>query len=189
MDPKASKPRAKRDPEGRKRAIVEAAAALLLEEGSERVTHRRVAERAEVPLGSTTQYFADIHDLKRAGYELISQGVMESYREYAEQMAAAHDDVEALARYTWGYLADETQVRADMALYMAALKDPTLRELAQQGHRVFIDTLSKVLPESQTLALDAFIDGLIAQKCLYAMEFDKAFLRKSISALLSIDSQ
>lgn len=37
---------------------------LLLEGGIDAVTHRRVAARAHVPLGSTTYYFVDLADLR-----------------------------------------------------------------------------------------------------------------------------
>ena len=58
--------RAKRDPEGRRRAIIEAAAEIIASEGTRKLTHRRVAQQAGVPLGSTTQYFSSIDELRRA---------------------------------------------------------------------------------------------------------------------------
>ena len=50
---KKSKKRAPRDPAGRRQAIIGAAADLIAREGSSKVTNRRVAEEAGVPLGST----------------------------------------------------------------------------------------------------------------------------------------
>ena len=52
-----------RDPEGRRSTILLAAGELIREIGVSAVTHRKVAEKAQVPLGSTTQYFASLTDL------------------------------------------------------------------------------------------------------------------------------
>jgi DNA-binding transcriptional regulator YbjK len=50
-------------------AIVQAAADLLTDAGPPAVTHRAVAARAGVPLGSTTYYFADRDELVAAAIE------------------------------------------------------------------------------------------------------------------------
>lgn len=47
----------------RREALREAAADVLLEDGFDAVTHRAVAARSGVPLGSTTYYFSDRQDL------------------------------------------------------------------------------------------------------------------------------
>ena len=55
----------RRQPRGaaRRDAIVEAAAALVVEAGPSTLTHRTIAQRAEVPLAATTYYFASLDDL------------------------------------------------------------------------------------------------------------------------------
>jgi len=52
--------------ERRRQALVEAAAALLVEGGFEALRHRAVAERAGLPLASTTYYFDSLDDLVAA---------------------------------------------------------------------------------------------------------------------------
>jgi DNA-binding transcriptional regulator YbjK len=49
--------------ERRRQALVDAAADLLLEGGFEAVRHRSVAARANLPLASTTYYFASLEEL------------------------------------------------------------------------------------------------------------------------------
>jgi len=55
----------RRQPRGaaRRDAIVEAAAALVVEAGPSTLTHRTIAQRADVPLAATTYYFASLDDL------------------------------------------------------------------------------------------------------------------------------
>lgn len=55
--------------ERRRQALVEAAAALLVEGGFDAVRHRAVAERAGLPLASTTYYFESLDDLVTAAVE------------------------------------------------------------------------------------------------------------------------
>jgi DNA-binding transcriptional regulator YbjK len=50
----------------RREQVLEAAGQILLHEGFRAMTHRRVAEAAGVPLGTTTYYFTDRGDLMRA---------------------------------------------------------------------------------------------------------------------------
>jgi DNA-binding transcriptional regulator YbjK len=50
----------------RRQQVLEAAGEILLHEGFRAMTHRRVAEAAGVPLGTTTYYFTDRGDLMHA---------------------------------------------------------------------------------------------------------------------------
>jgi DNA-binding transcriptional regulator YbjK len=55
--------------ERRRQALVEAAAELLVERGFDALRHRAVAERAGLPLASTTYYFDSLDDLVAAAVE------------------------------------------------------------------------------------------------------------------------
>lgn len=55
--------------ERRRQALVEAAAELLVKGGFDAVRHRAVAERAGLPLSSTTYYFASLDELVAAAVE------------------------------------------------------------------------------------------------------------------------
>lgn len=63
--------------ERRRQALVEAAAALLVEGGFDAVRHRAVAERACLPLASTTYYFDSLDDLVAAAVEHHGRGELE----------------------------------------------------------------------------------------------------------------
>lgn len=57
-------------------ALVQACAELILEEGPTTVTHRAVAERAQVSLASTTYYFTSLDQMIRAaGRRLVADWV------------------------------------------------------------------------------------------------------------------
>ncbi len=60
--------------ERRRQALVEAAAELLVEGGFDAVRHRAVAERAGLPLSSTTYYFDSLDELVAAAVEHHGRG-------------------------------------------------------------------------------------------------------------------
>ncbi|AHI01929.1 TetR family transcriptional regulator [Kutzneria viridogrisea] len=76
--------------ERRRQALVEAAAELLVEGGFEAVRHRAVAERAGLPLASTTYYFSSLDELVEAAMELHSRTELAQGR---ARLAAAGEDL------------------------------------------------------------------------------------------------
>src|SRR4051794_27277197 len=60
--------------ERRRQALVEAAAELLIEGGFDAVRHRAIAERAGLPLSSTTYYFDSLDELIAAAVEHHARG-------------------------------------------------------------------------------------------------------------------
>jgi DNA-binding transcriptional regulator YbjK len=63
--------------ERRRQALVQAAAELLVEGGFDTVRHRAVAERAGLPLASTTYYFNSLDDLVTAAVEHHGRGELD----------------------------------------------------------------------------------------------------------------
>jgi DNA-binding transcriptional regulator YbjK len=75
--------------ERRRQALVEAAAALLIEGGFDAVRHRAVAERAGLPLASTTYYFDSLDELVTAAVELRGRTELARGRERLAELDTA----------------------------------------------------------------------------------------------------
>ncbi|WP_067798340.1 hypothetical protein [Actinomadura formosensis] len=82
-------------------------------EGGGDITHRRIAERADVPLGATTYYFSTLDEPREAGLELLVAEAEEALAEMRRQAAEAQGDPATLARLLHDYLGDRDQLRAD----------------------------------------------------------------------------
>ncbi|NYE35360.1 DNA-binding transcriptional regulator YbjK [Nocardioides cavernae] len=179
--------RRRRDPERRRQEIVTAAAELVTEVGTAGLSHRKVAYRAEVPLGSTTQYFATLDDLRAAALEHLSRDI----EAYVEQMALAMEDaadpVGVMAQGLHDYLADPHLVRADTMLTASAVLDPRLRPLTDR----WFEGLAKVLtPSLGTSAADSvvmFIGGATWQAALTGEAPPVDTLRRGLAALFELD--
>ena len=183
MENKEKKVRSKRDPQGRRRAIAQAAAELLLFEGPKSVTHRSVAKKAQVPLGSTTQYFSSINELKRAGYDVISRGVERGYDELIAQSEKAKNDSEALAVCIYDYVTNIEEVRADMVLSAAAIKDEELRALLERNNERYEASLKQYMSDNQAKMISVFTNGLMLETGIFAHQFSEEFIVQALSLI------
>lgn len=185
MENKEKKVRSKRDPQGRRRAIAQAAAELLLFEGPKSVTHRSVAKKAQVPLGSTTQYFSSINELKWAGYDVISRGVERGYDELIAQSEKAKNDSEALAVCIYDYVTNIEEVRADMVLSAAAIKDEELRALLERNNERYEASLKQYMSDNQAKMISVFTNGLMLETGIFAHQFSEEFIVQAVETILT----
>jgi DNA-binding transcriptional regulator YbjK len=91
MTAAASTPKGER----RRAALVEAAAELLVEGGFDAVRHRAVAERAGLPLASTTYYFDSLDELVMAAVEHHARVELENGRRRLGELATRNRGVDA----------------------------------------------------------------------------------------------
>lgn len=182
----AQKPeRKRRDPAERKRVIVEAAARLLLMEGMEGFTHRKVAALANVPLGSTTQYFATLDDLSEAGLLCLADQTEESIQE-ADRLLKENDATpEAIARCIHEFAQDGEQARAGALFYAAAANNEQLRAIAQRWYDGFAELFTSFMNEEAAQAIALFADGVYMQASINEKPVDLDFLTTCITALMA----
>src|SRR6266536_1437244 len=82
--------------ERRRQTLVAAAAALLVEGGFDVVRHRAVAERADLPLASTTYYFDSLDDLVTAAVEHYGRAELDRGRAQLAALPAERRDLDSL---------------------------------------------------------------------------------------------
>ncbi|MFF0572426.1 TetR/AcrR family transcriptional regulator [Streptosporangium saharense] len=175
---------AKRDPEGRRRAIIEAAAELLVEDGGAELTHRRAAERAGVPLGATTYYFSSLDELREEALRHLAEHIEGDLRETEEGLAAGASKSETLAEMLHAYMSDQARVRADAALFVAAVRHPALRPLARRWSDGLAEVLSAHTDMETARALSLFADGVSVHAILHDEPVDAAFVTEMATRLL-----
>jgi AcrR family transcriptional regulator len=110
-----------------RRRILDAARRVLMDEGLERFTTRRVAEVADVSHGMCHYYFVDKNDLVRA---LIEQA-RSDWVNPLEQLATENGSAEQRIRSVIAWMAEPATVevmRVHLALFWFALKDDALKE-------------------------------------------------------------
>src|ERR1700742_5145779 len=135
--------------ERRRHELVAAAAALLTEGGFDAIRHRAVAERAGLPLASTTYYFDSLDDLIEAAVEFNGRAELDAGRErLARMLAGEPTDV---IDFALGQLVKDSDTEAVMLAYerlVGTRRRPCLRPLMRQ--------MGAELPQ---LLLDIFMAG------------------------------
>ncbi|GAA4440129.1 TetR/AcrR family transcriptional regulator [Phytohabitans houttuyneae] len=175
----------KRDPEGRRRKIVEAAGQLIAEVGVTGLTHRLVAARAEVPLGATTYYFTSLDDLSAAALRHLADETTAELDGWAAALDAGADVPATLARLMADYLADRGRALLETELYVAAARRAELRPLA----RAWGDGLARILAAhadpAAGRAVAVFLDGVLVHALVRDEPLDLPALTASLTKLLS----
>ena len=82
---------------GRKERILDAALEVIAEGGVHRTTHRKIAARAEVPLGSLTYYFDGIADLLSQAFARLSDTMSHLYRRTLQSAASTAESAGRLS--------------------------------------------------------------------------------------------
>lgn len=138
---------------------------------------------AGVSLGSTTQYFANINELMRAGYAELAKEIDADYEQFLDKLKRTEGDIDGIAACLADYLQNDDEIRADAALYAAAIKDPELRALTVQGQQKIKANLCEFVNEQQASAIISFLDGLVIQNSAYDEPVDVAFAAQVIRLL------
>ncbi|EID55191.1 TetR/AcrR family transcriptional regulator [Saccharomonospora xinjiangensis] len=118
------------DPDRRNR-IARAAITLIAERGINALTHRAVAAKAGVPLGSTTYHFATLDDLIASALDEAARRNVAALREWDAALPTDVDLATALAELVLDSVTRErANTIAEYNLYALALQRPSLRGAA-----------------------------------------------------------
>ncbi len=178
------KRRMPRDPEGRKQAIIDAAADIISTDGTKKVTNRSVAERAGVPLGSTTQYFKSIDELRAAGLAKVAERFRSEYDEAFAITEQGIEDESVLVDCILAYLSDTNLVQADAALRAAAMEEPEVRNIVNGAFATFLADCEKIMDRQRALILFAFIEGTMINSIYAGIPYDRETIERAIHVIL-----
>ncbi len=174
-----------RDPEGRRRAILKAAAELMMEVGVGAVTHRKVAERAQVPLGSTTQYFTSLAEL--LGEAMVSRAEEQQAEvdQWAVELEETDDVAAFLAAAAVAYRPAPAAARAELAFVVAIFDKPQYRRLVMPVDDIVTDYLTRHYSPYVARTVSTFLHGFWVQSAFEGIGVDQEELEHTLRALLA----
>lgn len=123
------------DPERRER-IITAALDLIAEEGVAGTSHRKVAARAGVPLGSMTYHFGGMDELLREAFIRFSSSIVAVFEERlgaADTPDEAREAVAGLVHHLSS--GNQRELVLTHELYTLAARKPAYRELTREWMR------------------------------------------------------
>ncbi|WP_034268031.1 TetR/AcrR family transcriptional regulator [Haloechinothrix halophila] len=157
--------------ERRRAALVEAGSQLLVEGGFDAVRHRAVAERAGLPLASTTYYFSSLDDLVTAVVERQGRQELERGRRQLDELARRHRGIDTVVELVLDMLlgskradtaADAESVLSRYERLVATGRRPYLRPLMSTLGSELRALLAEILSRSGMSVSDAELERLIA---------------------------
>ncbi len=172
------------EPSSRRAQIIEAAADLL-RLGDGKLTHRRVAEHAGVPLGSTTYYFTSLDDLVAAALEVLADEVDADLAESAELLASGDGSPESIARMFREYLTDSDRVRAEIAIYMAGVARPELAPISRRWFAGLVEVLGTLTDRRTATIMAVFVDGACMHAALQNEPLELGLIEDLTRSLMS----
>ena len=129
--------------EARREAIVRAALALIGERGLDAVTHRALADRADVPLSATTYWFASKEAILQEALLLAAREEVERLERVVLELAGKELDVSRWAGAVAAELAaeieeDPARQVAFTELVLEGTRRPWLREEVARWEEAFL---------------------------------------------------
>ena len=173
----------KRDPEARRRAILRAAMEMIVTPGSGALTHRAIAQRAGVSLGSTTQYFSSIDELREEALRALAQETDDALAAIQPHLGTLRTDPSGAVTELLKFLEDPRAVNAEIALLSSATTDPSLRELALRWTDALLEMLSEHFEPDRAEAIAVYIDGITIHASLRQQALSRETLTFALTAL------
>ena len=163
QSPRQDRSRRRRD------ALLRATIELLGESGAKSVTHRAVAERAGLPLASTTYYFASVHQLIEEALKLhVAERVADLQGMAAVALGATGASAQDIAERLAEVLASAPTpiLVAQYQMYLEAGRNPALQPAVAEALAAFEALAAAVLaalgarePAPAAEAFVALLDG------------------------------
>jgi DNA-binding transcriptional regulator YbjK len=144
----------------RKTRIAQAALDVIAEGGMRSATHRAIANRAGVPLGSVTYHFATMDDILVAAFTLLGQQVEPRYNDAIVRAESQDAAREVLVDVICGVSrATDRELRLVRELYAYGSVSERVGDLVRNGEASAIEALSTHFSEPAARALDALVEG------------------------------
>lgn len=171
------------DPERRAR-IIDAALELIAAEGVAGTSHRKVAARADVPLGSMTYHFANMEELVREAFSQFTRTIIARFE---RRLAAARGWQEAIDAVADIVHEDVFATREDLVLthelYALAAREPVYRDLTGEWMRRSQEALKRHFDSATAREIDALIEGLTIHRSLGARAHDRSLSLDAVRRL------
>jgi DNA-binding transcriptional regulator YbjK len=160
----------------RREALLEAVLKIVGEVGADAVTHRRVAEVADLPLASTTYYFESKEHLLTAALELAAERDIARLGEFSVDAGDGADPLELAIAALLEPIDEALPARrgsmiATYALLLEAARRPPMQAVVRRWTDAYLVALGRLLeaagstaPSADAELLLAAADGLLIEQ-------------------------
>jgi DNA-binding transcriptional regulator YbjK len=174
------------DPD-RKLRIVDAAIEVIADHGVAGTTSRRIAAAADVPLGSVTYHFDGLDDLLARAFQRHAERMSPLYEAHFREVRDTAGFVGAVTDLIHGDAGASTREWAvAYELYLAALRQPELRNVTEAWMRRSRAVLERFVDPVTARGVDALIEGLVMHLTLSTATFPRSETHLIVSRLVEV---
>lgn len=172
------------DPERRGR-IIDAAIEVARDAGIASLTMRKVAERANVPLGSLSYHFKDKDELVAAAIHKARESNTQLTRIAIQEGMTAGDLAASLSKLIEQLTVHEHErLVLDHDLYLASIHHPVLQAESRAWSEDFFETMNEYTDSKTAQILTFLFDGICLQSALFGNEYHRATVYPLIQQVL-----
>ena len=169
---------------GRRDRIIDACLDVIAETGVAGTSHRKVAQAADVPLGSMTYHFTGMDDLLHEAFSRFAQTASEQFE---ERIAAAYDADTAKKAITDAIthvvLGNQRDLVLTHELYTLAARNPAYRDITNAWMTRSRRTLEQYFDPTTARMLDALVEGLSIHRALDNEPHDQAIVATAVERI------
>ena len=173
----------KNDP-GRRQRIVDATLDVIAEHGVADTTHRRIAAKAGVRLGSVTYYFTSLEALITTAFVQLATDASATFRarldEATDRSEAREAVIDIIAGSIW---AEPRTLLLSYELYAFAARHPSVTAVMQQWMDSSRQALGRFFDPLTARALDALVEGIGIHNSIDAAPLDRAAIRTIVERI------
>lgn len=173
--------RPRRHDPARRDRIVDACLDVIAEYGVAGTTHRRVAEAADVSLGSMTYHFTGMDALLAEAFDRFAHAGSSAFEAGMAACGSAAEAREALARHILLDVFDTPrELVLTQELYTLAARDPRYRTITNGWMGRSRAVLERFFDPVTAGILDALVEGMTLHRALDIEPYDAAAVRAAI---------
>ncbi|MFI6935745.1 TetR/AcrR family transcriptional regulator [Streptomyces sp. NPDC050287] len=176
--------RTRRNDPGRKTRILDATLDVIADHGVAGTTHRHIAARAGVPLGSITYHFASLTDLQAQAFARHVELQSAAFGDLFEKVGTREQFVDVLVDLVHGGPSRHRSAVLGFELHLAALRNPGLRALTQTWTEDSRTVLARFVGPDSAARLDPLLEGMIMHALLTTASQSRARTRDAIDQTL-----
>ena len=173
----------------RRDLLIDAALDVIAEHGVAGTTHRRVASAAAVPLGSTTYYFADLHDLLGAAFGRFADQISERFESRLTRARTVEEVITEITDFVLYDFDDPRELALSYEFYAYAIRRPKIGDMVEAWFARSQQALARFYDPDTARLVDTFIEGLFTYRGLARKFADGAEIRRGLALLSGISAQ
>ncbi|MGP9722717.1 TetR/AcrR family transcriptional regulator [Corynebacterium sp. AOP40-9SA-29] len=171
------------DPERRDK-IIAAALEIITEDGVANVTHRAIASRAGVPLGSITYHFDGILDVVVEAFAHLSTTMFQRYSDTLSTAEHTGQPVEAVVDLVCGSsYGNSEDMAALFEMYIFSRRSSAVTSINREWMRKSRTALGRYFPADVARTLDSLIEGWSVNQFVEGVSPDREEVRRVVEAV------